>query len=74
MANRLKVAVVDLIDVLLDQGWSQRRIAQALGIDRGTVARYFRLRQNRESRAWSDPPQAPANAAKAPRGSDSTMN
>ncbi len=43
MANRLKVGVVHSIYVLLERGWSQRRIAAALGIDRRTVARYVRL-------------------------------
>ena len=42
MANQLKVAVVHAIEVLLDRGWSQRRIAKALGIDRETVAGYAR--------------------------------
>ncbi|MFH1269063.1 MAG: IS21 family transposase [Planctomycetota bacterium] len=58
MANQLKVAVVHAIEVLLERGWSQRRIAGALGVDRGTVARY--ARRARE----------PANPAKAPPGSD----
>ena len=58
MANQLKVAVVHAIEVLLERGWSQRRIAGVLGIDRGTVAGY--ARRARE----------PANPAKAPPGSD----
>lgn len=61
MANQLKVAAVHAIEVLLERGWSQRRIAGALGIDRGTVARYARSRC---------PPGGPAaNPAKAPPGS-----
>lgn len=40
MANQLKMAVVQAILTLLRLGWSQRRIAQELGIDRETVARY----------------------------------
>jgi len=40
MANQLKMAVVDSILTLRGLGWSQRRIAQVLGIDRETVARY----------------------------------
>ena len=40
MANRLKMAVVHAILTLNELGWSQRRIAQVLGIDRETVARY----------------------------------
>jgi transposase len=40
MANQLKMAVVHAILALERLGWSQRRIAQELGIDRETVARY----------------------------------
>lgn len=43
MANRLKMAMVHTICTLLQQGWSRRRIARALGIDRETVGRYARL-------------------------------
>ncbi len=61
MANQLKVAVVHAIEVLLEHGWSQRRIAGVLGVDRGTVAGY--ARRARE----------PANPAQAPPGSDETL-
>jgi transposase len=47
MANQLKMAVVQAIIGLLDQGWSYRRIARELGIHRETVARYDRLRQSK---------------------------
>jgi transcriptional regulator with XRE-family HTH domain len=40
MANQLKMAVVNAIRTLTQVGWSQRRIAGVLGIDRETVARY----------------------------------
>lgn len=40
MANRLKMAVVNAVLTLNELGWSQRRIARELGIDRETVARY----------------------------------
>ena len=53
MANRLKVAKVLSIQALHAQGWSQRRIARELGIDRATVARYL---------------MAPSKPAKAPIG------
>src|SRR5438105_3917753 len=39
MANRLKMALVDTIQRLLQQGWSYRRIARELGIHRDTVGR-----------------------------------
>ena len=43
MANTLKMAEVYAIYALLERGWSRRRIAQVLGIDRETVTRYARL-------------------------------
>ena len=58
MANVLKMAKIQSIQQLHAAGWSQRRIARELEIDRGTVARYLRS-------APSDP-----NAAIVPAGSD----
>ena len=55
MANQLKMAKVQTILTLHRQGWSQRRIAEELGIDRGTVARYV---------------GGASKPAKAPTGSD----
>jgi len=49
MANLLKMAKVHAIIGLLEAGWSYRRIARELGVDRGTVARYDRLRREREA-------------------------
>jgi transposase len=43
MPHLLKVAVIDTILSLHQRGWSQRRIARELGIDRETVARHLRL-------------------------------
>lgn len=42
MANLLKMAIVQSILSLRAQGWSQRRIARELGIDRETVGKYLR--------------------------------
>jgi transposase len=42
MANQLKMATVQSILSLHEKGWTQEKIAQALGIDRGTVSRYLR--------------------------------
>lgn len=42
MANVLKMAMIDSIQQLHAAHWSQRRIAQTLGIDRKTVARYLK--------------------------------
>ena len=41
MANVLTMAKIQSIQQLHALGWSQRRIAVELGIDRGTVARYL---------------------------------
>ena len=56
MSNQLKMAQVQSILALSVRGWSQRRIARELGMDRETVARYVGL--------------AAANPAKLPTGSD----
>ena len=45
MANLLKMAIRDTIHTLHRQGLSQRRIAEELGINRETVARYLRPSQ-----------------------------
>jgi transposase len=57
MSNLLKVAMIETIHSLHPRGWSQRRIARELGIDRATVARHLRQ------------PPAPPNPARAPLGS-----
>lgn len=44
MSNVLKVSLQTTIHSLEDLGWSQRRIARELGIDRETVGRHLRLR------------------------------
>jgi transposase len=44
MTNFLKVSVRDTIYSLSDRGWSRRRIARELGVDRETVGRYLELR------------------------------
>jgi hypothetical protein len=45
MANRLKMARVQSILLLHEQGWSRRRIARELSIDCEPVSRYVRLDQ-----------------------------
>ena len=47
MSNRLEVAMIDVILSLHRKGWSQRRIANELEINRETVGRY--LKQAREA-------------------------
>ena len=58
MANLLKMAMIDTILSFHRLGWSNRRIARELGIDRDAVSRHIH--------------QALANpkAAKAPPGSE----
>lgn len=46
MANRVKMAVEEAIIGYTRLGWSRRRIARELGIDRATVARYLGLSAN----------------------------
>jgi transposase len=55
MSNRLKMANIHAIIGLLQQGWSHRRIARELSVDRETVARYDRLRRNRSKPAIVTP-------------------
>jgi DNA-binding transcriptional regulator LsrR (DeoR family) len=43
MSNVLKVSLQTTIYSLADRGWSQRRIASELGINRETVRRYLCL-------------------------------
>jgi transposase len=41
MANQLRMAQIWTIRALWQQGWSGRRIARQLGLDRGTVSKYI---------------------------------
>jgi hypothetical protein len=43
MSNVLKLSLQETICTLDARGWSRRRIARELGIDRETVGRYLRL-------------------------------
>ena len=67
MANQLEVAKVLSIQSLHDQGWSQRRIARELEIDRETVARY--LKTNPKP-AKAPPGPVDSKPAQAPPGSE----
>jgi transposase len=75
MANHLGMAVVETILSLHGRGWSQRRIAEELGINRETVARQLSQAQN-ESKPASAPTGSDESApgskpASAPTGSSS---
>lgn len=72
MPHLLKVAVIDTILSLHQRGWSQRRIARELGVDRETVARHLRLaRASKPANApvGSPAPDEPSKPANAPIGS-----
>jgi transposase len=62
MANRLKMALIETIQSLSQRGWSQRRIARELKVDRETVAKHLRDRPD------------PSKPASAPLGSDQGSN
>jgi transposase len=64
MANRLKMARVQSILLLHSRGWSRRRIARELSIDRETVSRYVQLDQQPVARCEFQPDvvSKPANA------------
>lgn len=59
MANMLKMAKRHAIIGLLESGWSYRRIARELCVDRETVARYDRLRRSNPA---ISPPGSPASS------------
>jgi len=51
--NQLKVTQQQTIVALREQGWSIRRLARELGLDRKTVRRY--LRQAADSKSPTNP-------------------
>ena len=68
--NQLKMEHRQAIITLSINGWSQRRIARELGIDRETVARYRRqARAEADSSPAISPPGAESNPAIPPAGS-----
>lgn len=73
MANHLTMALNETIHTLRQRGWSKRRIARELGIDRATVTRHLQAPPPEANAAIAptgsaDPP-GEANAAIAPTGS-----
>jgi transposase len=67
MAYRLKMALIEAIVSLKARGWSNRRIARELGVDRDTVSRQLHSNAAKAPIGISAVP-AEANAAKAPIG------
>ena len=66
MANQLKMAIVQAVLQLHALGWSQRRVASELQIDRQTVARYLKLYQNGANPATAPPGSPDPNPATFP--------
>src|ERR1017187_8021936 len=64
MANILKVNEQNTIEQLAAQGWSRRRIARELKVDRKTVRRY--LEAAAKSPTISTPGSAPPTESKSP--------
>ena len=64
MANQLSVTKSSSIKQLHDKGWSQRRIAEAVGVDRKTVRRHLGLGDG------EDRPPPNSKGTTAPTGSD----
>ena len=58
MANVLNVALVESIRSLFAQGWSRRRIARELGVDRETVGKYVSQQSDGQN-----PPNLPTGSA-----------
>ena len=48
MSNFLKMDLVNAIQALKSKGWSKRRIARELQIDRQTVRRYLRAASSKD--------------------------
>ena len=62
MANHLEVANVFSIKRLHAQGWSLRRIARELGINRETVSRHTKALTKADEAAVESPASNPAKA------------
>jgi transposase len=78
MSYRLKMARIDSIHSLYQQGWSQRRIARELDLNRETVARYLKGDPEASKPATapigSQSEGDPSKPATAPIGSDKESN
>ena len=70
MANQLKMAMVNAITTLKSRGWSMRRIALELGVDRGTVKRYVELEDSKPASKAPTGSEISKPASNAPLGSE----
>ncbi len=77
MANQLTMVLIDTVRTLYARGWSRRRIARELGINRDTVARYLQASDEAAKPAnapsGSDAPETEAKPANAPIGCDAAQ-
>lgn len=69
MANQLKMAMVNAIITLKQRGWSMRRIARELGVDRETVKRHVLSASNPATNAPFGSEEISNPASNAPSGS-----
>jgi transposase len=74
MSNLLEVAMIETIVSLHRRGWSQRRIASELGIDRETVARYVKQARAAPKPANAPPGSSTLEAAPKPANAPSGSN
>jgi hypothetical protein len=78
MANRLRMALIETIITLRRRGWSRRRIARELDIDRETVTRHLRDAAGQSNATiaptGSAPDETESNATIAPTGSQPPDN
>ena len=67
MANHLRMAMIQAILTLHHRGWSNRRIARELGVDRQSVARQVALAESNAASIGPNPPpgSVPAQAGGA---------
>jgi transposase len=71
MANRIKVAEQNDICALWRLGWSQRRIARELGLNRETVSRYVRAAESIQNQPNPIPGTGESEPANVTSGTDS---
>lgn len=66
MSNRLKMSQINTIQLLLERGWSHRRIARELDIHRETVGRYAKIFSQVDSKPAISTPGSEEGAGSKP--------